>query len=265
MDTQYLQHFDGTQYRSGSTLADRASIETLQRRSYALTDFEFRDDANGALSFEGVASVVGIAYPVRDMFGAYNETIRAGAFDTTLRDRKASISLYVNHRNLDVPLATRSAGTLKVSADPHLRISATLDPARPDVQIIRSAVTRGEMGEMSIGFMPVKARDKWSADRTEVERTQVSLREASIVERGCAPDTVAAFRSFDDFLDTMLDVDMSDDELHRAITYFESRLAPGDETTDAAVEAVAAAIEARDRADRERLERIRANRPPVHF
>jgi HK97 family phage prohead protease len=241
-----------------SLLSDRASFDGLIRRSYPITDFEFRDDGPTGFTFEGVASVVDHPYPVRDQFGEYTETIKAGAFNTTLKDKAARVSLYVNHRHSDVPLATRGAGTLTISADPHLRVKASLDPNRPDVQIIASAIKRGEMGEMSIGFQAVKARDVWSADWTEVVRTQVSLREASIVEAGAnTGGTAASLRAFDDFMASITDVEMTADEIERAIAHFTS-LRTADEPTEAdepTVEPPADTFSERDALLRDRLAR----------
>jgi HK97 family phage prohead protease len=246
-----------------SLLSDRASFDGLIRRSYPITDFEFRDDGPTGFTFEGVASVVDHPYPVRDQFGEYTETIKAGAFNKTLKDGAARVSLYVNHRHSDVPLATRSAGTLTISADPHLRVKASLDPSRPDVQIIASAIKRKEMGEMSIGFRAVSANDKWNADWTEVVRREVNLRETSIVEAGAnTGGTAASLRAFDEFMASLTDVEMTADEIERAIAHFTS-LRVADEPTEADpadVEPTASPFSERDALLRDRLaQRLQAS------
>lgn len=195
-----------------------------QVRHYELSDFEFRDDGNDGFTFEGTASVVDTPYPVRDQWGEYTETIRAGAFSKTLRDSKADVALFVNHNVAGIPLATRGAGTLRLMADPHLRVVAELDPSRPDVQNIRSAVSRGEMRQMSIGFMVPKARDKWNDDMTERTIAEVQLLETSIVWRGANPHTTGTMRSVDDFIESLTDIEMSETELRRAISTLEARL-----------------------------------------
>lgn len=237
------------------SLSERASFDGLLRRSFPITDFRFNDDGPTGFTFEGVASVVDHPYPVRDQFGEYTETIKAGAFDHTLRDKKAMVSLYVNHRHSDVPLATKAAGTLTLAADPHLRVRAALDPSRPDVQIIASAIRRGEMGEMSIGFGAVRSRDKWNDDWTEVVRTQVTLREASIVEAGAnTGGTLASLRSFDDLMASLTDVEMDEADLRRAIAYFEAQLP---ELADTPVEPATADYSERDQSLRDRLSQYR--------
>lgn len=207
-----------------ATIADRGAGH--QVRYYAITDFEFRDDSTDGFTFEGVASVVDAPYTVRDQFGEFTETIASGAFNKTLRDRKADVALFVNHQHQGIPLATRSAGTLGLVVDPNLRVSASLDPARPDVQNIRSAVTRGEMRQMSIGFTTPKdaRKDRWNDDMTERTITELNLIETSIVWRGANPLTSGVMRSFDEFVESFTDIDMTDDEVRRAIAALESRL-----------------------------------------
>lgn len=236
------------------TIEDRGAGH--QVRHYDITDFEFRDDGSAGFTFEGVASVVDTPYSVRDQFGEFIETITAGAFNKTLRDSKADVALFINHNHQGVPLATRGAGTLKLSADPHLRVSAALDPARPDVQTIRSAVTRGEMSQMSIGFTVPKARDKWNDDMTERTIKEVALFETSIVWRGANPHTTSSMRSLDELMASLDDVEMSEDELRRAIAAFEARLPQPEPLVDPFAE--------RDRLDRERLERKRLLSPALH-
>lgn len=231
-------------------ISDRA-VGTVYR-SYDLADFEFRDGGDTGFTFEGVASVVDKPYTVRDQFGEFTETIAAGAFNKTLRDSKADVLLFVNHRHSDVPMASRRAGTLKLTADPNLRAVAELDPVRPDVIIARSAVMRGEMRQMSIGFSVPKDKNKdmWSPDYTERTIKELNLVEVSIVPQGANPHTEAAMRSLDDFLESLADMGMSEDEIRRAIATFEARLPqigePGELINPYAE---------RDRLDAERLER----------
>ena len=207
-----MNRFDGTQYRS-----------------FDLTSAEFRDDSPGdGFTFVGVASVVGASYPVRDKYGEFSETISAGAFDKTLaevenRAKKAEkagdvndVALFINHRATDVPMASTYAGTLKLSATPHLAVSADLDPVRSDVVIARSAVQRGELREMSIGFRVPKGKDEWNDDFTERLIHEVALDEVSIVRRGANPHTTASMRSLLDMLEENEELD--EDELRRVLS-----------------------------------------------
>ena len=235
-----------------SDLSQRAEADGLVRRSFSFDEIEVRSDDSNGFTVEGIASVVDHPYPVRDQWGTYTETIKAGAFKTSLSNG-SNISLYYGHRSTEFPFANTRSGTLQLKADPHLRVVGTLDPVRPDVQILRSVVANGLAGEMSIGFMPVKARDKWSQDMTEVVRTQVNLREVSIVEQGAnTGGTAASMRSFDQFMESLTEVEMTEDEIQRAIAYF-SDLLPRAEEPGELVNPFAD----RDRQDRERLERKR--------
>lgn len=215
--------------------SQRAASTELVHRSFNLDEFEFRDNTDtGGWTFEGVASVVDFPYPVRDKFGTFTETIQAGAFDRTISDPKANVSLYVNHQRDAIALSNRDAkNELQLFANPHLRVRAELNPKRSDVQNVRYAIEDGVLREMSIGFTPVKARDKWNADYSDVVRTQVALREVSIVDRGAnLGGTEANMRSFDDFMDSLVDIEMDEAELRRAIAYFETRLPHEDVETD---------------------------------
>ncbi|HUV18006.1 MAG TPA: HK97 family phage prohead protease [Ilumatobacteraceae bacterium] len=203
------------QLRGGDDVSTRAGNTGVQYRSYALADFEFRDDGPTGFTFDGIASVVDTPYAVRDQYGEFQETIKAGAFNKTLRDSKADVALFVNHDQRGVPLATRGAGTLQLSADPDLHVTANLDPTRPDAQVIRSAISRGEMRQMSIGFSVPKARDAWSDDFSERTISEVALVETSIVWKGASPTTTANIRSL---LDVVIDDDdLDEDELRRAL------------------------------------------------
>lgn len=216
-------------------LSARADAKGLVRRSMTLDDFEFRasDDAD-TWTFEGIACTVDHPYSVRDWMGEYTETIAAGAFNRTLADPNAKVSLHVNHQYGQAqPLATRTAGTLKITADPHLTFRADLDPARPDVQILRSVLTRGEMNEMSIGFGTVKGGSEWNADYTEVVRTDLRLREASIVEDGCNDLTTASIRSLTSELARFNGHDIDDGEVRRAIMWLEGLLRGESDEQDA--------------------------------
>ena len=217
--------------------AARAESPGILHRSFDLTSVEFRDgEGTSGFTFEGVASVVDAPYTVRDIMGEFSETIAAGAFDKTLaevekRAAKAGgdVALYINHRSQDVPMASTRGGTLHLAADPHLRVSADLDPARSDVVIARSAIQREELSEMSIGFRVPRKRDQWNADYTERTIHEVALDEVSIVRRGANPYTMAAVRSVDELIALFGENEEVDpDELRRAIAHLE-RLLPVEE------------------------------------
>lgn len=216
----------------------------FQRRSVALSDYEFRDDGpNGWWTFEGVACTVDHPYSVRDWLGEYTETIATGAFNRSINDPNARISLHVNHQHgKAVPLATRSSGTLEVVADPNLVFRASLNPKRPDIQIVREAVKDGLMSEMSIGFSDVKGGVTWNDEYTERTVTDLRLREASIVEDGCNDLTTASVRSLAQELARYNTTEIDEAEIRRAIAWLSGLLSQTDDANEV-VEAVEERVE----------------------
>lgn len=208
---------------------------------------EMRAGEGGGYTFDGVASVVGVPYSVRDMFGEFEETIRKGAYTKTLKE-KSDVRFLVNHAGL--PVARTKSNTLKLSATPDLRaLAPDLDQANPTVQEIKSVVDRGDADQMSIGMRV--HRQEWNEDYTVREIIEAELFDVSLVTFPASPTTTASMRSFDEFMTSLTDVDMDDDEVRRAIAYFEGRLV---KPTDFA---------ARDRADLERHALLAADEPAL--
>lgn len=197
-------------------ITERAQL-IAERRDFQT--FEFRDGGSDGMTFDGVASVVDTPYEVHDMFGSFSETIERGAFDKTLKD-KADVRLLVNHDG--VPLARTKANTLKLTAKPDLRAVASLDPANPRVQEIRSAMTRGDMDQMSIGFQVT--RQEWNGDYTERYIREVKLFDVSVVTFPASTTTSASLRSLDEAIRSFKADDIDPDELRRAIAYLETLL-----------------------------------------
>ena len=233
------------------TLEDRATDRSVQHRSFTVADLEMREASNGAIRFEGVASVVGTAYTVRDMMGEFSETMNKGAFHRTLR-QKDDVRMLKNH-NSDFVFARTKSGTLELADDPHLRASApNLDPSNPQVQTLRSELGRGDVDQMSIGFR-VKD-DVWNDDYTERTIKEIELIEVSVVTFPASPTTSAGLRSLDDLMLMLTDFDNIDEgQIRRAIAMLNEHL-PQPEIDP---------ITARDIADRDRLARILADRPAV--
>jgi HK97 family phage prohead protease len=198
-------------------ISARAS-QTRELRAFTSADLNFRDTAGGGFTFDGIASVTNTAYQVRDQWGDYAETIAPGAFNRTLKQRD-DVRLLINHEG--VPLARTKSGTLKLSAAPDLRAVAELDPANPKVQEIRSAMSRGDLDQMSIGFR-VKDQE-WNADYTERNIKELVLFDVSVVTYPASPTTTASLRSFDALMRSLKDVEMTSDEARRAIKSLERR------------------------------------------
>lgn len=200
-------------------ISERAT-RPLENRDYP-TAWEIRadDGDDGKVTFDGIASMVDTPYSVRDMFGEFTETIVKGAFTKTLKE-KADVRFLVNHEG--VPLARTKSRTLTLSANPHLRAVAELDPVNPDVQRLRSAVSRGDLDQMSIGMRV--HRQEWNEDYTERWIREAELFDVSAVTFPASPTTSAALRSVDDLLAELADVDIDEADLRRAILALEARL-----------------------------------------
>ena len=206
-------------------VSERAQ-QTRELRSFTVPALEVRADDDGKVTFDGIASVVNTPYAVRDMWGEYMETIERGAFTKTLKE-KADVRLLLNHEG--VPLARTKSGTLKLSASPDLRAVAELDPSSPLVQTIRSAMSRGDLDQMSIGFRV--HRQEWNEDYTERFIREVELFDVSVVTYPASPTTSASLRSLDELLTVFPEGGEYDpDEVKRAIAHL-NRLLPA-ETPD---------------------------------
>ena len=210
-----------------------------ERLSLPFEAFEFRaDDGADTWTFEGIACTVDHPYSVRDWLGEYTETVAAGAFDRSIDDPALKVSMHSNHQHGRAhPLATRHAGTLELRATPNLEVRAHLDPSRPDVQILRSVLKRGEVSEMSIGFHDVKGGSEWSEDYTERTLTDLRLREVSVVEDGANDLTMASIRSITHEFARFTGGDIDEAEVRRAIAYLEQFL-PAEPVADEVAEIV---------------------------
>lgn len=220
-----------------SDISQRANSTPRESRSFTIEDLEIRAGEGDAITFDGVASMVDTPYVVRDMFGEFTETMARGTFNKTLKE-KDDVRFLVNHDG--VPLARTKSKTLKLSTDPHLRAHApALDPSNPTVQEIRSAMSRGDIDQMSIGFRVT--RQEWNGDYTERTIKEVELFDVSVVTFPASPTTTASIRSLDEFI-SALTADVDPDELRRAINHLESLL-PQEEIREEDPEAFARLLE----------------------
>lgn len=143
----------------------------------------------GTLSIGGYAAIWDIPYP---LLGDIWEVVRRGAFTTTLQQHDQR--LLVQHEGLAV--ARRSRGTLRLVEDEiGLRVDADLDLSSPLVQTVASALRRGDVDGMSIGFTTVS--DLWTTTQTGElrELLEVDLWEVSIVTFPAQEATLVGLRS----------------------------------------------------------------------
>lgn len=207
------------------TIAPERATPTREIRALDVRDLEMRDNADGSITLDGYASITDAPYEVSDFLGDYTETIARGAFGKTLQER-ADVRLLVNHAG--VPLARTKSGTLTLTEDAHgLRSVATLDASNPTVQEVRSAMSRGDLDQMSFAFRAT--RQDWNADYSARTINELRLYDVSIVTYPANPATTVGLRSM---LDESFDP-KDPEQVQRAIAMLQGLLV--DEATEEAV------------------------------
>jgi HK97 family phage prohead protease len=160
--------------------------------------FEVRNLPGGTLvELQGYASTTEQPYEMYDMFGAYDEVVRRGAFGKTLAEG-ADVSFLVNHGGLT--MARTKAETLRLEEDSTGCLSiATLNTKRSDVRDLVTSVEDGNTDEMSFAFRVT--RQDWSPDYSQRSIVEVDMNrgDVSAVNYGANPNTSIgvqrAFRS----------------------------------------------------------------------
>ena len=165
----------------------------IETRRICINDFEIRNGETGdGMTFSGYAAVFNSdSEPL-----PFIERIQPGAFQRTLNSRN-EIKMFVNHDTSRI-LASKRAGTLRLSEDQHgLRVDADL-PDTTDGRDMAVLLQRGDIDSMSFGFSIPKGGDSWSDDGQRRELHEVRLHEVSIVTGFPAyAATTAAVRSLD--------------------------------------------------------------------
>lgn len=164
-----------------------------QLRAYP-AQFEVRAQAAGKVEVRGYASTTEQGYEMYDMFGAYTEVVRQGAFGKTLAEG-ADVVFLTNHGGLT--MARTKSGTLTLAEDSTgLESVATLNASRADVRDLVSAIEDGDVDEMSFAFRVM--RQQWSPDYDERALIELNLDrgDVSAVNFGANPTTSIGMRSF---------------------------------------------------------------------
>ncbi len=182
--------------RLGESLAERvAGFDVTQRgrvleARHPMRPFEIRQDEDGNPILEGYATIYGVAY---DVFGGpplgWSEMFEAGSCDRTVEDD--DIRLLVNHDG--IPLGRNTSGTLRLDSDRiGVRCESHLDGTSPLVTATVSAMTRGDLDEMSVAFRAL--RQEWNEDFTERRILEARLFDVSVVTFPANPATVVQIR-----------------------------------------------------------------------
>ena len=189
--------------------------EAVETRRITINEFELRNALEGdGMAFTGYAAVFNS--PSEPL--PFIERIAPGAFARSL-DSRNEIKMFVNHDTTRV-LASKRAGTLRLSEDSHgLRVEADLPPTT-DGKDLAILMRRGDVDSMSFGFSVPSGGDTWSPDGATRELREVRLHEVSIVTAFPAyAATSAAVRSLDN-LAAATGADVS--QLDAAITKLEA-------------------------------------------
>lgn len=126
--------------------------------------------------YMGEASIVDHPYVVRDQYGEFQETVRAGSFDTTL-SQNPDVMLNYMHEPLTTMVTTRGGG-LTLAASPHLDVRALIPKTDLDGQRFMPKVQRGDARSMSFAFRVTN--QTWNDDYTERTITGVNLHRGDV-------------------------------------------------------------------------------------
>lgn len=174
------------------------SLTVPAGRAVARAKFEFRanpDSASGpSFRFEGYAATFEQPFEMWDAWGdPYYETLGATSCARTLAN-SCDTQFLVGHDESGLPMARTRSGTLTLSADSTglLALAPALDGRNPQVQQLASAMERGDVDEMSIGF--IATGQQWSPDWMERRITEINLNrgDVSIVCWAANPNAAGA-------------------------------------------------------------------------
>jgi HK97 family phage prohead protease len=134
---------------------------TPEVRQYSAVGLEVRDGdvAGNTVAITGEPIVYNAPYSVRDALGTFDETMQPGVASELID--VADARFLFNHDGM--PLARTTSGTLSLTDSPSaLRFSANLDLRQSLSQDLVVAIERGDVNQMSVGF--IVAQDEWSSD-----------------------------------------------------------------------------------------------------
>ena len=174
--------------RGVRAVSARSGPHTVEARAWSGVELR-ESQAEGGVRVVGYASTYDQPYPIwgGPEAGGFMETIAAGAFDKSVRERD-DVRFLLNHDG--VPLARTKSGTMTLEADEiGLLVDADLDPGSPIVAGLRSAMGRGDMDQMSFAFEVTQ--QQWSPDWSERRITEVRLFDVSVVTYPANDQTMA--------------------------------------------------------------------------
>jgi HK97 family phage prohead protease len=172
-------------------------IEVPEVEHRRLADVELRMDGDTPV-LDGYALVYEYRYDIGGGpdAGGFTEVISRGAAAKSAGE--ADVRLLVNHDGVPLARSKGGEGTLKLESDDiGLKVRAELDPSNPTVQELRSAMSRGDIDQMSFAFRVPKGEGRQTFDSKTSLRTirEVQLFDVSVVTYPANPATVAKLRT----------------------------------------------------------------------
>lgn len=143
--------------RAGEFRQVRASIELRSA-----------GETGGEIVLQGTPIAYDAPYDVRDAYGVFRETMHPGVAAEVLRSATFDCRFLINHEGM--PLARSTSGTLEFEDTPTgLNAVPHLDARSQAAQDLAVAVERGDVTQMSCGFVVAADGDewKWGDDGTE--------------------------------------------------------------------------------------------------
>lgn len=169
------------EHRSAMAVKGTRSRHT-QMRPRAELEFRARPDGTGGTvyTFHGYAAAFDAGFEMWDAWGdPYVEELAAGSCNRTLAN-SADVQFLIGHNEASIPLARTKSGTMTLASDSHGLevIVPSLDGRSPIVQSLASAMERGDMDEMSIGF--IATQQQWSPDWMTRRITEINLNRGDV-------------------------------------------------------------------------------------
>lgn len=179
-------------------MTEKRKKPELERRNFPVSELRAVTDDKGLRHISGYAAVFN---SLSEDLGGFREKIAPGCFTRALKED--DVRALWNH-NSDCVLGRTKSGTLRLSEDAHgLKIEC--DP--PDAQWARdlmASIERGDVDQMSFGFIVRQYPDgsrgaTWAVEEGQDVRTltDVELFDVSPVTFPAYPDTEVGLRSLE--------------------------------------------------------------------
>jgi hypothetical protein len=164
---------------------------------YGGIEIRSKPSGHGTTNFEwnGYATVYDAPFDMWDQNGdPFTETVAPGAAKRSLTNPDLDVPFLIGHQDQGVPLARTKSGTMRLSEDSHgvhVHVPA-MDGRREEVRALASAVERGDLDEMSIGF--ICTRQAWDPayEHRTVQEIDLHRGDVSAVTHGANPATAGA-------------------------------------------------------------------------